>query len=88
MSAEREIDEIVEVNQDDPSQEECQDSVALAAQEVANLLAATGDSFEAICAEVEAASLQEACRSAFRRFNSVLRIFLLTVGNNDGDRLC
>ena len=87
MSADHEIDEIVEENRDDPSQEEFQDSVALAAQEVANLLSATGDSFEAICAEIETATSPDACRSAFRRFNSVLRIFLLTAGHGEGAHL-
>ena len=78
MSTEQEIDSIIEDDQEVQYQDEPQKAVALAAQEVANLLSATGDSFGAICAEIETAKSEETCRSAFRRFNSVLRIFLLT----------
>ena len=87
MSVEREVDDIVDEMQGHHVDEESSDTMALAAQEVSNLLSATGDSFGAICAEIEAAVSSEACRAAFRRFNSVLRIFLLTAGGSNGTGL-
>ena len=78
MSVEREIDDIVEDEQSDRSQDEVEDSMAVAAQEVANLLSATGDSFERMCADIEPSKSHESCRLAFRRFNKVLRIFILS----------
>ena len=87
MSAEQEIDNIIDEDQEVQYQDEPQEAVALAAQEVANLLSATGDSFGTISAEIETAKSQETCRSAFRRFNSVLRIFLLTAGAGEDARV-
>ena len=87
MSEEREIDQIVEEEHIQQEDEEGLDQVSLAAQEIANLLSATGDSFGAICAEIEAADSKPACRAAFRRFNSVIRIFLLsTTGGGEASR--
>ena len=61
MSVEREIDEIIEDVQSDHSQEVGEDTIAaVAAQEVANLLSATGDSLGAICADIEASRSHEA----------------------------
>ena len=87
MSEEREIDQIVEEEHIHHEDEEGLDQLSLAAQEIANLLSATGDSFGAICAEIEAAESKQACRVAFRRFNSVIRIFLLsTTGSGEASR--
>ena len=87
MSEEREIDQIVEDEQIHHEDEEGLDQLSLAAQEITNLLSATGDSFGAICAEIEAAESKQACRMAFRRFNSVIRIFLLsTTGSSEASR--
>ena len=87
MSAEREIDDILEEGENEPLQEEADDTIALAAQEVANLLSAMGDSLGAICADIESAVSRETCQQAFRRFNSILRIFLLTAGSDNDARL-
>ena len=87
MSAEREVDDILEEGENGPLQEEADDTIALAAQEVANLLSAMGDSLGAICADIESAVSRETCQQAFRRFNSILRIFLLTAGSDNDARL-
>ena len=87
MSAEREVDDILEEGENDPLQEEADDTIALAAQEVANLLSAMGDSLGAICADIESAVSRDTCQQACRRFNSILRIFLLTAGSDDEARL-
>ena len=87
MSEEREVDEILEEGGDEPSREDSDNAITLAAQEVANLLSAIGDSLGAICAEIESAESRETCRMAFRRFNSILRIFLLTAGEGNEARL-
>ena len=87
MSEEREVDEILEEGGDVPAREESDSAITLAAQEVANLLSAMGDSLGAICAEIESAESRETCRMAFRRFNSILRIFLLTAGEGNEARL-
>ena len=87
MSAEREVDDILEEVENEPLQGEADDTIALAAQEVANLLSAMGDSLGAICADIESAESRETCQQAFRRFNSILRIFLLTAGRDNESRL-
>ena len=87
MSDEHEVDEILEEGGDVPSREVTESAITLAALEVANLLSAMGDSLGAICAEIESAESRETCRMAFRRFNSILRIFLLTAGEGNEDRL-
>ena len=87
MSMEREVDDIVDEMQDHQEDVEVDNSMALAANEVSNLLSATGDSFGTVCAEIESAGSRETCRAALRRFNSVLRIFLLTAGGSNGSGL-
>ena len=53
MSEEREIDEIIAEEQVHHWDVMEHDPLALAALEIANLLASTGDSFGAICADIE-----------------------------------
>ena len=50
MSMEQEVDDIVDEMQDHQEDVEVDNSMALAANEVSNLLSATEDSFGAICA--------------------------------------
>ena len=78
MSVEQEIDRIVAEERQSADTEIDDTVTSLALHEVTVLLATTGDSLGAICSEIEAATSKEGCRTAFRRFNSVIRIFLLS----------
>ena len=87
MSAEQEVDAIISGEQlglamgrDNP--------FALARQEVATLLSATGASFKSICDDIEAATTESDCRVAFRRFNDIIRIILLADEGSDDQLVC
>ena len=90
MSGHQEIDAIVGTAQAESLSEEdvrSEDTISLVLQEVNNVLTSTGDTLGVICADVEAATSQEACRQVFRRFNQILRMFLVAVPNRDNDQL-
>ena len=81
MAVRSEVDDIV----DDTGVEELpvihdgsSSTLRSAVKEVNRVLARTGDSLRAICAHIEGASSIEACREGFRRFNDIIRMFLVS----------
>ena len=85
----QEIDAIVgTVPSGNPSEEgtRSEDIISLALQEVNNALTSTGDTLGAICADIEAATSWEVCRQEFRRFNLILRMFLVAAPSGVTDQ--
>ena len=78
MSVGQVIDMIITEEHQSGDTEHNDPVTSLALQEVTVLLAQTGDSLGAVCSVIEAATSKEGCRTAFRRFNSIVRIFLLS----------
>ena len=90
MSGHQEIDAIVGTVPAGSSSVEgirSEDPFSLVLQEVNNVLTATDDTLGAICADIEAATSWEACRQEFRRFNHILRMFLVVATSGDTDQL-
>ena len=86
MSGHQEIDDIVGTVPTKSSSMggmSSEDTIALVLQEVNNVLASTGDTLAAICADIEAATSWETCRQEFRRFNHILRMFLVAAPSGD-----
>ena len=61
------------------------EALRLAALEVSKLLAMTDDSLEEICNNIEGATSRESCRVGFRRFNEVIRMFLVAAPDPEHD---
>ena len=92
MDARQEIDEMVGEPRAEESPEASRVSdkpLLLATNEVTKLLAMTNDSLGEICNDIEGATSREACREAFRRFNEIVRMFLVSAPDPcDNDQIC
>ena len=86
MSVEQEIAKIMTEVADDPLAK-AKENIALALQEVAQLMALTKDSLYDICMEAEGASNRDGLKVAFKRFNGVTRILLGAAPGASYDRL-
>ena len=86
MSVEQEIAKIMTEVADDPLAK-AKENIALALQEVAQLMALTNDSLYDICMEAEGASNRDGLKVAFKRFNGVTRILLGAAPGASYDRL-
>ena len=75
MSVEQEIAEIMTEVANDPLAK-AKENIALALQEVTQLMALTNDSLYGICMEAEGSTNRGDLKVAFKRFNGVMRIFL------------
>ena len=78
MSVIQEIDSIVDARVL-PGSDSAREALVVAWNEVNRLLEATGDSLANICLSLEAATSKKGLREAFRRFNSIMRMFTDTV---------
>ena len=65
------------------------EALLLAKKEVIKLLALTDDSLGQICGHIEGATSREACRDGFRRFNEIVRMFLVSAPDSGvNDQVC
>ena len=78
MSVIQEIDSIVDAGVT-PGSDSAREALVVAWNEVNRLLEDTGDSLANICLSLEAATSKKGLREAFRRFNSIMRMFTDTV---------
>ena len=88
MSVRREVDDIIGEGGSEASpevSETANEALLSATQEVSKLLAMTNDSLEEICGYIEGATSREACRDGFRRFNEVIRMFLVSAPDPEGN---
>ena len=88
MDGRREVDDIVREAESVAAPEFgviSNEALRLAALEVSKLLAMTDDSLEEICNNIEGATSRESCREGFRRFNEVIRMFLVSAPDPDDD---
>ena len=88
MDGRREVDDIVREAESVAAPEFgviSNEALRLAAVEVFKLLAMTDDSLEEICNNIEGATSRESCWEGFRRFNEVIRMFLVSAPDPDDD---
>ena len=88
MDVRREVDDIVrDAGSVEASEVDVIPNEALrsATEEVSKLLALTNDSLKEICNNIEGATSRESCREGFRRFNEVIRMFLVSAPDPDDD---
>ena len=86
MSVQQEIAEIMKEVASDPL-DKAKENIALALQEVTQLMALTKDSLYDICMEAEGSTNRGDLKVAFKRFNGVMRIFLGAAPGASYDRL-
>ena len=86
MSVEQEVSELI-LGAQGRQNTEAVDALDLTVKEVNKLLEATNDSLHGCCMEIESASTRHGLMRALRKFDKVMRFFLVAVKDKDHEQL-